>query len=108
MTFSQPIHGSGVFPVDNIPSIELLEATHTFPGPYTFKVIGHSADDFVARVVEAVRDELQASDDPQYGVRQTSAGAQVSITLTPYIDSADQVQAIYRRIGILSGLIMLL
>jgi putative lipoic acid-binding regulatory protein len=94
--------------VDNIPSIELLEATHAFPGPYTFKVIGHAADDFVARVVEAVREELQAGDDPEYGVRQTSAGAQVSITLIPQIDSAGQVQAIYRRIGALSGLIMLL
>ena len=94
--------------MENIPSLELLEATHTFPGPYTFKVIGHAADDFVARVVEAVREELQAGDDLEYGVRQTSGGAQISITLNPYIDSATQVQAIYRRIVVISGLIMLL
>ena len=94
--------------MENIPSIELLEATHTFPGPYTFKVIGHSADDFVGRVVGAVREELEHSNDPHYAVRQTSGGDRISITLSPYIDAADQVQAIYRRIGELAGLIMLL
>ena len=29
-----------------LPSIELLEAVHHFPGPYTFKVIGKSDNGF--------------------------------------------------------------
>jgi putative lipoic acid-binding regulatory protein len=37
--------------VDNLPSAELLENTHEFPGPYMFKVIGRSDDGFVALVV---------------------------------------------------------
>ena len=41
-----------------LPSIELLEATHEFPGPYIFKAIGRVENGFAARVVAAVREEL--------------------------------------------------
>ena len=30
-------------PVPDLPAIELLESTHTFPGPYMFKAIGPGA-----------------------------------------------------------------
>lgn len=94
--------------MDHIPSVELLEATHDFPGPYTFKVIGHASDGFVERVVAAVRDELQSPDDPPYEVRHTPRGRQVSVTLNPHIELAAQIQAVYRRVALIDGLIMLL
>lgn len=93
--------------MDYLPAIELLEATHEFPGPYTFKVIGHVADGFVSRVVEAVRDELDCTVDPPYHLRRTSSGAQVSVTIEPHITAASQVIDVYQRIRGMPGLIML-
>ena len=52
--------------MSELPAIELLENTHTFPGPYTFKVIGRAERGFVARAVAAVRDELDHALDPPY------------------------------------------
>ena len=94
--------------MSGLPSIEALEARHSFPCDYMFKVIGKSEDGFVARVVTAVRDELQIEEDPPYSFRQTKGGVHVSVTLEPNMESAQQVLAIYSRISQMSGLIMLL
>ena len=56
-----------------LPSIELLENTHTFPGPYMFKVIGRVENGFAARVVAAVREELAAEFDPPFRTRKPPA-----------------------------------
>jgi putative lipoic acid-binding regulatory protein len=90
------------------PSIELLESTHHFPGPYMFKVIGKAEDGFVARVVAAVRDELHEDADPPYRLRQATGGRHVSITLEPHVRTAHQVLAIYGRIRQTSGIVLLL
>ena len=45
------------------PTIALLESTHTFPGPYLFKVIGKTDLGFVARTVAAVRDGRVENED---------------------------------------------
>ena len=91
-----------------LPSIELLESIHQFPGPYVFKVIGRAEDGFVGRVVAAMRDELDQSLDPPYSLRQTSGGRHVAVTLEPTVQTARQVLDIYRRMRTLVGLVMLL
>ena len=88
-------------------SIELLERTHTFPGPYMFKVIGRGENGFVARVVAAVRDELAEEVDPPYKVRETTGGRHVAITLEPTLKTVHQVLAVYRRIRGMAGLVLL-
>jgi putative lipoic acid-binding regulatory protein len=90
-----------------MPPIQLLEATHAFPGPYMFKVIGRSDQGFAARVVAAVRDELAEESDPPFRVRETAGGRHVAVTLTPVVQTAEQVLAVYRRIRPLAGLVML-
>ena len=95
-------------PMGELPSIQLLEATHHFPGPYTFKVIGRVDNGFVARVVAAVRDELAFEIDPPFRCRETVGGRHVSITLEPRIQSVHQVLAVYRRMRGISGLVMLM
>ena len=50
-----------------LPSVELLEAHHAFPGPYMFKAIGRTENGFVARTVAAVREELAEPVDPPRG-----------------------------------------
>jgi putative lipoic acid-binding regulatory protein len=91
-----------------LPSIELLESVHQFPGPFVFKVIGRAENGFVGRVVAACRDELAQSSDPPYSFRQAIGGRHVAVTLEPTLQTASQVLAIYRRMRSLAGLVMLL
>jgi putative lipoic acid-binding regulatory protein len=93
--------------MDELPSIELLESTHQFPGPYMFKVIGRDEDGFVARVVAAVRDELAAGSDPPYTVRTSAAGRHVAVTLEATVQTGAQVLAVYRRVRQLTGILFL-
>lgn len=89
-------------------SIELLETTHEFPVRFVFKVIGRMELGFVARVVAAVRDELEQEVDPPYQTRYTAGGRHVAVTLEPMVQSPYQVLAVYRRLQELSGIVMLL
>lgn len=91
-----------------LPSIELLESTHRFPGPYMFKVIGRVENGFTARVVAAVREELAGTVDPPFRVRESAGGRHVSVTLEPRVETAQQVLAIYDRVRKLTGLVLLL
>lgn len=91
----------------NLPSREVLEAAHDFPGQYTFKVIGKVEDGFVARVMVAVREELEVDTDPPFTLRQTPSGRHVAITLQPHVDSVYRVLAVYQRLCDVSGLVML-
>jgi putative lipoic acid-binding regulatory protein len=93
--------------VEHLPAVELLESTHDFPGPYTFKVIGRVENGFIARVVAAVRDELHGQADPPFSVRQTAGGKHVAVTLEPIVQTAEQVLALYRRLRRTVGLVML-
>ncbi len=92
----------------NLPSVELLESRHIFPCQYTFKVIGASADNFAARVVAHVRDEMQLTEDPPFSFRAARNGLHIAITLEPHCESSQQVLAIYSRLTGIDGLVMLL
>ncbi len=93
--------------MDELPAIELLESTHHFPCPYTFKVIGREENGFVARVVAAVRMALEESSDPPFRVRESAGGRHVSVTLEPTVQTAQQVLAVYRNVRTMAGLVVL-
>lgn len=93
--------------MDNLPSTELLESTHEFPGLYRIKAIGTSADDFEGRLVEAVVAELAARSDLEYSARTTPGGRHVALTLDINVQSAEQVRRIYLRIHEVPGLTLL-
>jgi putative lipoic acid-binding regulatory protein len=90
-----------------LPSIELLESGHVFPGPYMFKLIGRTDNGFVGRAVAAVRDALSAEVDPPYTVRETTGGRYVSVTVETEVQTAEDVLAVYRRVHRLVGLVVL-
>ena len=92
---------------NSLPNLDLLEKTHTFPGPYLFKIIGKADQGFLARVIAVVREELVIEADPPYRLREAVGGRHLSITLEPPVQSAQQVVAIYRRLGALDGVVML-
>ena len=91
-----------------LPSIELLESTHEFPGRFVFKVIGRVENGFAARVVAAVREELAREIDPPHSFREAVGGRHVAITLEPDVATAAQVLAVYRRVRAISGLVMMM
>lgn len=92
----------------HIPSVELLNSTHKFPGPYIFKAIGTRDTGFVARVVAAAREALQMDQDPPHEERTSSGGNHVAVTVTVRVPTPEAVQAVYRRLLSVSGLILLL
>ncbi len=91
-----------------MPSVELLEATHKFPCVFAFKAIGLSTDCFVGRVLAAVKMELAEDAEPAFSSRTTAGGKHTSVTVEPEVDSAQQVIAIYHRIHALEGIVMMM
>jgi uncharacterized protein len=91
-----------------LPSAELLEATHQFPCVYAFKAIGLSTDCFTGRVLAAVKLELEADAEPAFSTRTTAGGKHTSVTVEPKVESAEHVIAIYLRIHQLEGIVMVL
>lgn len=88
-------------------SLDLLTATHVFPGKYVFKAIGLVENDFAGRVLAAVRTELAQDFDAPYQTRETSSGRHVSVTVEPWTETPEQVLAIYERLKGEVGLVML-
>jgi putative lipoic acid-binding regulatory protein len=93
--------------MEYLPSLELLEATHTFPGPYMFKVIGTVEENFVGRVVAAVRSQLPEEIEPSFSIRRTENGRHACVTIEPTLAGAEDVIEIYSRLRELEGLVML-
>ncbi|MFO0905253.1 MAG: DUF493 domain-containing protein [Pirellulales bacterium] len=95
-------------PEDRQRSLDLLNQTHVFPTRVMIKVIGINETSFVAAVIEVVR--LESSDDeiPPHQVREAKGGKHVAITLEPQLENAECVLAIYARLQVLEGVVMLL
>jgi putative lipoic acid-binding regulatory protein len=91
----------------SLPSLDFLEQAHAFPCPYLFKIIGKTDQGFLARVIAIVREELTFETDPPFRVREAVGGRHMAITLEPMVQSAEQVLAIYRRLGVLDGVVMM-
>ena len=89
-----------------MPTVELLESQYDFPCRFTMKAIGKVEDDFVLRVVFAVRDELNMTADPAFRTNETKGGRHVSVTVEPVFETPQQVLALYSRLSQLDGLVM--
>lgn len=91
-----------------LPSVELLEATHQFPCVFAFKAIGVTTDCFVGRVLSAVKTELSEDAEPAFSTRTTAGGKHTSVTVEPEVESAYHIIAIYHRIHALEGIVMVM
>lgn len=78
----------------------LLEVSHSFPGPFLFKLIFRSEDgveeQLVARICEAAGVEVPDERPP---TRASAAGRFVSMSLELTLPSAREVLRLYRVIG---------
>jgi putative lipoic acid-binding regulatory protein len=65
-------------------------------------------DDFAERVVAGVRAELSQPFDAPYETRETPSGRHVAVTIEPWVESPEQVLAVYGRLKTEAGLVILL
>lgn len=93
---------------EGLPSLELLEASHSFPCQFTFKVIGTADDHFVGRVLMAVKSQLDESAEPSFSTRSTPARRHMSVTVEPEVQNAEHVLQIYQELRGVQGLVMLM
>jgi uncharacterized protein len=91
-----------------LPPLELLESTHTFPTDFVFKVIGNAEDGFLGRALSAAREAAGLETDPAFTVRQSSGGKHVAVTLRVPTQNAQAVLTVYRSLSTLSGLELLM
>lgn len=89
-------------------SIRLLEETHDFPCEVMIKVIGHSQATFVEAILEIVRECQSLGELPAYRSRSTPNGKYIAITLEPPFQSAAEVLALYERIRVVQGVVMVM
>ncbi len=92
---------------DKLPSKELLEERHSFPCPYTFKVIGEADEGFQARIKECVQRELRTNIEPPSSVRETKGGRHQSVTVEPTCPDADSVLRLYAELRKVDGVMFL-
>lgn len=92
---------------DDYETVQLLEQTHSFPCPYLFKVIGKPENNFVGRVLAAVRRELPDDAEPPFSSRKSSKGRHVSVSLEPTVAEGRQVVKIYQNLKEVEGVEML-
>ena len=94
--------------MDQEASLELLRLQHEFPGKFLFKAIGKNQDEFPERVVAAVRETLCHDFDSPFELKHTPHGRHVSVSVEPWVDSAEQVIAVYAKVRHLEGLVMMM
>lgn len=94
--------------MDEPAALELLRTTHEFPCRFLFKAIGKTDGEFVDEVVAVVRQELEHEFDSPFSLKHTSGGRHVSVTIEPWIETPEQVLAVYARIRTVTGLVMLM
>ena len=90
------------------PSIESIEGSHTFPGPFRFKLFGPMDQSFVDGIRAHVEPLL--GDESNYGIelRSSSKGNHCCVTLTMVAQSAVEVREVYDRLHDTPQLKMLL
>jgi len=93
---------------DHRPSVDLLEAHHSFPGVFRFKAIGDVDGGFEGRVLAAVAGVIPAASDVDVSTRTTPGGRHVALTLDVSVQTAEQVREVYQRLRELPGLKLLL
>ena len=89
------------------PSVELLLATHEFPGEYIVKAFGPGDDGFRAAVL-ATAAEVIGAERVRSTERGSRHGRKICITLVLSVETVDDVVRVYDRISEVPQLLMLL
>lgn len=87
-----------------LPSLELIESMHRFPGAFTFKIIGDARDDFVADALNLALTALGDEREFSHSIRHSSAGNHIALTLSVTIQNGAEVHAVYSNLLKIQGL----
>jgi putative lipoic acid-binding regulatory protein len=88
-------------------SIELLESTHEFPGPYTIKVFGPHNQEFLDRVRDTTKAVLMGGAF-DLTFRASSRGTHGCATVEAQVEDAQQVILLYGELANIDGVRMIL
>lgn len=83
------------------PSIEALEAAHSFPTTYTMKLIGPDTPAFIAGARQVC---LAHGCAVEVGERRSKSGQHLALSLRIEVASAKVIQLIYTELTTLAGL----
>ena len=70
-----------------------------FPCDFPLKVMGQASDDFAALVVEIVARHVPSLRDDAVQQRPSKQGTYVSLTVTVYVHSQQQLDNLYRELS---------
>jgi putative lipoic acid-binding regulatory protein len=87
-----------------LPSLELLESMHTFPGPFIFKIIGNQRNDFLADALLLATGAIGEQRPSNHSIRISSGGQHIAVTLSIHLKTASEVHLIYANLLKLPGL----
>ncbi len=90
------------------PKRELLEAVHTFPGPYTVKAIGPHTETFVNAIRAAATAAHTGDDEIELTARASGKGNHIAVTATIVAETSDAVFVLYAELKNVENLRMLL
>ncbi len=90
--------------MNGLPPLELLEEHHTFPGRYTFKLIGNTNSNLEADAIRVGGEVSGFPDEVTTSVKKSSKGKFSSVTLSVYVKTAHQIHALYVELRKIDGL----
>jgi len=79
---------------------EKLESVQTFPGLYTFKFI-------LTRGKEKIAELRQVLPHDEFTETSSKTGKYLSVTVKKWMQNADEVIAVYKKVGEIKGIMVL-
>ena len=78
----------------------VFEDTVKFPTDFMIKIVGLNEPNFVCDILGVVRKGLgpNNSDQLQHSIKETAGGKYVSVSVTPYFESKEELYAVYERV----------
>ena len=93
---------------DREATIQALNDCHSFPCPFTFRVIGEGSAAFEAAVVAALESVLGQSAKPSVNSRMSAQKNHQAVTMVVLVASAEQVLQVYAALQNVKGVRMVL
>ena len=91
-----------------LPPIELLNSVHSFPGPYTFKIISVNDEVVLKNIAIEIQSTLNFKSLPQYSCRISESGKHASLTVEIVLRQAQEVHLVYEALMKTPGVLLLL
>lgn len=89
-------------------ALDILQASHTFPGSFTFTVIARSRDGVTTEIRQLVEVDDAPLAEEHFVVTASSGGKYISHRMVVQVSDAAHVLALYEQFRAIEGVIQLL